>query len=156
MFRSIYWATPSLPSFQAWPYDSASEHDVCETFRRARGLLLPFYCSNRPRLPALWTIDADFGDRLHFGGFAQTGTNPKHAKWATTRPSLQPGAPWRQTLKRWKPIRISPNLRTKQTQKGMKMMRVTRGDRGPWDLFLGKRKTLPARVAPVLLANCNM
>jgi hypothetical protein len=49
-------------------------HVVCETFRRARGLLLPFYCSNRPRLPALSTVDANFGDRLHFGGFAQTGT----------------------------------------------------------------------------------
>ena len=23
MFRSIYWATVSLPSFQAWEYDSA-------------------------------------------------------------------------------------------------------------------------------------
>jgi hypothetical protein len=76
MFRSIYWATLPLPSFQAWENDSASEHNAraCETFRRARGLLLPFYCSNRPRSPALSTVDANFGDRLHFGGFAQTGT----------------------------------------------------------------------------------
>src|SRR5207302_593431 len=34
MFRSIYCATLSLPSFQAWTYDSAPEHDVGETFRR--------------------------------------------------------------------------------------------------------------------------
>jgi hypothetical protein len=25
-------------------------------------------------LPALWTVGANFGDHLHFGGFAQTGT----------------------------------------------------------------------------------
>jgi len=25
-------------------------------------------------LPALWTVGANFGDHLHFGSFAQTGT----------------------------------------------------------------------------------
>lgn len=47
---------------------------IAKRFAGARGLLLPFYCSNRPRSPALWTVDANFGDRLHLGVFAQTGT----------------------------------------------------------------------------------
>jgi hypothetical protein len=91
-------------------YDSASEHDVYETFRRARGLLLPFYCSNRPRSPALWPVDANFGDRLHFGGFAQTGRSKARKmgdKHDSSMRARSQGSPWRPMLKRWKPIRIS-------------------------------------------------
>src|ERR1700730_11944356 len=62
---------------------------------------------------------------------------PKNAKWATSTTLDAPihkGAPWRLKLKRWKPIRISPNLRTKRSKKGMnKMMmgsHVVMWDRG--------------------------
>jgi len=71
-------------------------------------------------LPALWTVDANFGDRLHFGGFAQTGTTKARDmgdKAILHAPFTRAHAPWRQMLKRWKPIRISPNLRIKPSGK---------------------------------------
>lgn len=57
-------------------------------------------------------------------------------------PFTRAHAPWRQMLKRWKPIRISPNLRTKPSGKVDENDEVSHvGDIGPWDLFLRKRNT---------------